>query len=893
MDRRTDPQSDLLYGLIALQNGFIDQGGLFAAFHTWSRDRTRSMAEILEDQGAVNLSRRNILDRLVQEHSRDTETPSEDQPSLEPSTGEEDRTGTEQADPFRTASLPPPSSSESGSRFRTLRHHARGGLGVVYVALDTELNREVALKQILDHHADNPSSRSRFLLEAEITGGLEHPGIVPVYSLGHFEDGRPYYAMRFIRGDTFKDSVARFHANQSFRSDPGARSLAFRDLLRRFLDACNAIEYAHGRGVVHRDLKPSNILVGKHGETLVVDWGLAKAVGRNDETPTDERTLVPISSSGSAETLPGSAIGTPSFMSPEQALGDLDRIGPASDVYSMGATLYVLLTGRVPFEGDVETMLRAVKEGRFASPRSIDSEIPPALEAICLKAMALKPTDRYSSPRALGEDVERWMADEPVNARPEPFEERFRRRMRRHRTAMTAAMVGLLAASIGLASILIVQSQARADLSRKNQELQESVDREKQTNLKLSEANTTLELALRQLSDSISREIHVSNDLREARDRESKIYRELLDAKRRDEERFDLAMKTAKSFLIATGQDSADDSGRESLKERVFTVAEGLYEQMAAQLLKETDQGSRRRLAKVRYDQGELQAGKGNFEKALEFQQVSLELRTRLVAEEGAEKEVAYEITRNQTAIGLLLEKSGKYDKAKGNYEEARRKLDELVRSDPRSIPYQSRLADCHEYIGRVLWSDFQAKTSVPVPQGSGARVAQQPEPKRGPDQLNEAVLAFQRAREIRESLTKEERSTPTLPMDLLRTYEWIGFLLTRAERYAEAILYLEKTRTIREAMIKNDPLNSKLRDQWRRSLEGIAFALEKSGRKADAVQVREKLGTAKSPPMERTLPMVGTGAPAMGMGMATGSLITGLFETGGWGLVLPNVIGD
>ena len=889
MDRRTDSQSDLLYSLIALQNGFIDQGGLFAAFHSWSRDKTRSMAEILEDQGAVNRSRRDILDRLVREHTRESEEPSGHQPSLVPSTEDENLTGTEEADPFRTASLAPPNSSVFEPRFRTLRHHARGGLGVVFVALDTELNREVALKQILDHHADNPSSRSRFLLEAEITGGLEHPGIVPVYSLGRFEDGRPYYAMRFIRGDTFKDVVARFHANDSFKSDPGARSLAFRDLLRRFLDACNAIEYAHGRGVLHRDLKPSNILVGKHGETLVVDWGLAKAIGRNDDTPTDERTLVPISSSGSAETLPGSAIGTPSFMSPEQALGDLDRIGPASDVYSLGATLYVLLTGRVPFEGDVETVLRAVKEGQFAAPRSIHPEIPPALEAICLKAMALKPTDRYPSPRALGEDIERWMADEPVSARPEPFEERLRRRIRHHRTAMTAAMMGLLATSIGLTSILIVQSQARASLSRKNQELQESVEREKKTNLDLSEAKSTLELANRQLSDSNQRETRINGELREARDQESKIYRELLDAKRREEERFDLAMKTTKSFLIAAGQDSADDSGRESLKERVFRVAEGLYEQMAAQLLKETDQGSRRRLAKVRYDQGELQAGKGNYERALEFQQVSLELRTELVAEEGAEKELTYEITRNQTVIGLLLEKSGKYDKAKGNFEEARLTLDELVRSDPRNIPYQSRLADCHEYIGRLLWSDFQAKASAPVPQGPGARVAQPPEPKRGPEQLNEAVLAFQRAIEIREGLTKEERSMPTLPMDLLRSFEWIGYLLTRTERYAEATSYLEKARTIREAMIKDEPSNTRLRDHWTRNLEAIAFTLEKSGRKAEAAQVHEKLETAKNQPKERTLPMAG----ANPFGGSGGGLASGLGGFGSGGSSAFAMIGD
>ena len=140
----------------------------------------------------------------------------------------------------------------------------------------------MALKQILDQHADDPTSRQRFLLEAEITGGLEHPGIVPVYGLGTYGDGRPYYAMRFIRGDTLKEAIERFHADERSKSDPGRRSLELRKLLRRFLDVCNAIDYAHSRGVLHRDIKPANIIVGKHGETLVVDWGLAKAVGRSD-----------------------------------------------------------------------------------------------------------------------------------------------------------------------------------------------------------------------------------------------------------------------------------------------------------------------------------------------------------------------------------------------------------------------------------------------------------------------------------------------------------------------------------------------------------------------------------------------------------------------------------
>jgi eukaryotic-like serine/threonine-protein kinase len=320
----------------------------------------------------------------------------------------------------------------------------------------------VALKQIQDRHCDHPESRARFLLEAEITGGLEHPGIVPVYGLGHHDDGRPFYAMRFIKGDSLREAIERFHGPKATGRGPGERTLELQKLLRRFLDVCNAIAYAHSRGVLHRDIKPGNIMVGQYGETLVVDWGMAKVVGTSESS--GEATLRPPSASGSSETLPGSAIGTPAFMSPEQAAGRIDRLGPASDVYSLGATLYCLLTGQAPFEGsEVEEVLRRVQQDEFRPPRQVKPDVPRALEAICLKAISLRPEDRYPAPRALADDIERWLADETVTAYREPTLTRIARWGRQHKTLVTAVAAAVLVAAVcfGTATALLVAANDR------------------------------------------------------------------------------------------------------------------------------------------------------------------------------------------------------------------------------------------------------------------------------------------------------------------------------------------------------------------------------------------------------------------------------------------------
>lgn len=348
-------------------------------------------------------------------------------------------------------------------RYRPLRLHARGGLGEVLVAQDEELHREVALKRIQDRHAGDPESRRRFLREAEITGRLEHPGIVPVYGLIQDESGQAYYTMRFIQGESLKEAIEHFHSLDP-ATEATARRLALRQLLGRFVTVCATIAYAHDRGVVHRDLKPANIMLGKYGETLVVDWGLAKVLELIDGASQLGRSRpLRLSSEDSADdmTQTGSVLGTPAFMSPEQASGHGERVGPASDIYSLGATLYVLLTGKSPFsESSIEATLDKVRRGVFPPPRQIKKEIAPALEAICLRAMAVQPENRYDSARALADDIEKWLADEPVAAYREPLGQRVARWSRRHRTLVSTALVAaflVLASAVG--GVIIWTSQ--------------------------------------------------------------------------------------------------------------------------------------------------------------------------------------------------------------------------------------------------------------------------------------------------------------------------------------------------------------------------------------------------------------------------------------------------
>jgi serine/threonine-protein kinase len=473
---------NLLFGVLALQADLIDAARFAEACSAWAAGKNTSLADLLVERGWLTGADRadveKVLQRKLDKHSGDAraslaEVSNEqvrqslagvDDPEIHQTLLGATTYALEQG-PLTTAYVP-----ESCGRYILSRLHKEGGIGRVWLARDGSLRRNVALKELLPQHAGQPPLQARFLKEAQVTGQLEHPGIVPIYEVGRRTDEQtPFYTMRFVHGRTLFEAARDFHRRWR---EGTAQVLELRKLLADFVVVCNTVAYAHSRGVLHRDLKPANIALGEYGEVIVLDWGLARLIDDRDADP-----IVPAveADNGADETQEGQVLGTLPYMSPEQAQGRLDLLGPVSDVYGLGAILYVILTGQPPFiEKDKTVLLQQVVHVEPPRPRSIVPGTPAALEAVCLKALAKRQEDRYGSAKELADEVQLWLADEPVAACREPWTVRAARWARRRRTLVVGTAVFLLCAVVALSvSTALVVREQRQTAKEKQQAEQE------------------------------------------------------------------------------------------------------------------------------------------------------------------------------------------------------------------------------------------------------------------------------------------------------------------------------------------------------------------------------------------------------------------------------------
>lgn len=276
----------------------------------------------------------------------------------------------------------------TATKYRISNELARGGMGTIYVAEDTELNRQVAIK-VLNSPEITTDLKGRMIREAQIIARLEHPGIVPVHDVGVLPDGRVFYAMKYVRGRRLDEYAAETDS--------------LRDRLRKFQAACDAVAFAHAHGVIHRDLKPQNIMIGSFGEVLVLDWGVARILRKHESGSEADTLMLPGNNSNlkPGDTTDGTIIGTRHYMSPEQARGEIERLDERSDVYSLGAVLYFLLTNQSP---------------STVPARAVNAKVSKPAEAICLRAMSTDVNARYPTAAELSRDVGKLLDAEPVAA---------------------------------------------------------------------------------------------------------------------------------------------------------------------------------------------------------------------------------------------------------------------------------------------------------------------------------------------------------------------------------------------------------------------------------------------------------------------------------------------
>lgn len=583
-------------------------------------------------------------------------------------------------------------------KYRIVESHARGGLGEVFIAVDERLSRRVAIKRILESGSQDPLRHQRFLREAEITGRLDHPGVVPILSIGQDESGSPIYAMKFIDGQTFSAHALELHRSFSESLSQDRRNFelhVIRPLLTRLISACNTMAYAHSRNIIHRDIKPANIMLGEYGATYVVDWGLARCLGPavmselcevepstlSDIELVNAETVVLDGSKTDDDdeyvdrdhlTRTGAVLGTPAYMSPEQASGTQTPIGPATDIYSLGATLYFVLTGRSPLNRkEGVDWLEQLRRGDFFLPREIQPLISKTLEAVCLKAMSLKPEDRYSSPLELATDLERWLTDEPLSAVTDSVSEKLARFIRHHR-AWTQAIATAITFVAIIAIVFAVLLNEQKNIAN---------DRSTAATLAEADANRLAE-----------QKAHLAEQESRAR----KIA----------DEQSQLALSTLKSVVLNISRKLETVSGASKVRQALLTTSINGLNKVAKTLDTRTE--TERHLAIAHNDIGRTYLLAGNVEgtdstaEALRHYQRAREIFAKLAELNPDDPELQRDLSVSYEYIGDVQQQLGELAKAEEAYLKGLLISEKQIAINPKDPDLKRDVAFGYEKLGDV-----------------------------------------------------------------------------------------------------------------------------------------------------------------------------------------------
>jgi eukaryotic-like serine/threonine-protein kinase len=971
-----DTERNLLFGVIALQNGAVDTDRLAETYADWVKEPTQPLADLFVQRGVMTDEQKTEVERVVaselQANGGDphaTIVATIDGRSLDAIRG---IAGADGALDIKLNPSPPPQgghmvlgtlspTDENRDRYTLTHLHAKGGMGRVWLARDSSLGRQIALKELRPDQTDNSIVCSRFLYEAKITAQLEHPGIVPVYELG--EGGVPYYTMRFVRGRTLSEAIRAYHKK---RAAGAANSVEKVELLTAFVNVCHAVAYAHSRGIIHRDLKGQNVVLGDFGEVMVLDWGLAKRVAPDQQAggveqeeavieaapaadspdlanamassatcdsvrrPDDDTTLpdskdhrsdrAPSSSPGSnghtnpssngsarhqsnagsdsnrqtkresgagpEGTMQGQLLGTPAYMAPEQAQGRHDLVDERTDVYGLGAILYEILTGRPPFIGPkTSEIIRKVCNESPTPPRQILPEISQSLEGVCLKALRKPSGERYTTAAELAQEVQRYLADEPVQAFAEPWTTRALRWARRHKTYVAAAAVLLVTATVALAASTVLVTNEKKEAERQGGQARHAV----QLLTKVADIGFDdrldplqkefLEDALTYYEQFTSRVAHDPT----VRLEHGRVYLQMGDILRKlsrpsESER---AYQKAIEILQPLANRGAAGSEPKRALARTRTLladllvrhgrdrgqSEPLYSQAleVQQALASAPTATTEdhlRLGQTLKSRADLLRLNGQFTPAKSVYDEAVHVLGQALAAEAKHSEIRNALALATDARGWIQGDLGDVKAAEKDYVQALSLLDALVADFPTVPRYRESLAKAcnslaliEEKAGRLADAETHLRRELPLVERLSQDFPDRPEHRRelartltnlgvvllAQNHYDSAEPILRRAIAVNTAITNADPDDVQFQLDLAKDHNNLGELLRENGDAKQAAASFRQAQAISEALAKSDPNKPRYPELLAHSLGNLALALEA----VDPARVEETYNSA------------------------------------------------